>query len=739
MPDLPSALAHLTFATTEALQTECCSVYLADHQAQEFVLMATHGLNKDYVGKFRMHFSEGLVGLIGQREEPLNLAVAAEHPRFKHAPEVGEDVFSAFMGVPIIHRRKVIGVICVQQAQVRSFNDDEEALLATLSAQLAPVLSQSAETAFALRSASAVANKQLRGLAQSSGVAIGQVQVIQNKADLASVKPRKVYRSQAEIDMFYQAVRQAKQRYLDMQQKLADVLSDDALAVFDIYLQLLDASSLGHKVEQQIRDGYCAKSGLKLVIDNLVQQFEHMQDEYIRQKSRDIRDLGNEVLNIMLRPEEQIQYWHEPAILAAEEVTVAILGRIPKDKLLGIISVKGSQTSHTSIIAKALGIPAVLGLESLNLMSLDDMTIVVDGYSGNVLLNPSAHLIKQYVRLKQSESQLVEQMMKVAELPAKTKDGVALELLCNAGFEIELSPLAQKLAQGIGLYRTESRFMLHSGFPSETEQMQWYHSLLSQNPQAPVYIRTLDIGGDKQLPYFEINEENPFLGWRGMRLTLDQPEIFLVQVRALLRANMQLGNLKIMLPMLTDTEELNEALRLINQAYFELNDEFPGHIAKPAIGAVIEVPSSVYLLEHWAEKLDFISVGSNDLTQYLLAVDRNNPRVASLYDSLHPAVLRVLKTIIDTCQAKQLPASLCGELAADPMGALLLVAMGYRSLSMSEPALLRVKWLIRQIDAQALPPLLAQCLQCHTAGEVRSVMTEFMRKNKLGRLLSQRH
>ena len=373
-----------------------------------------------------------------------------------------------------------------------------------------------------------------------------------------------------------------------------------------------------------------------------------------------------------------------------------------------------------------------MGVESLPLNQLNGQEAIIDGYSGELFVSPDEALKREYRHLIQEETALTKKVKEVADLPCVTKDGRAVEVLLNAGLSAGIDNTEDSGAVGIGLYRTEIPFMNSSCFPSEVEQTKWYKEILNTFPNHAVTMRTLDIGGDKTLPYFPIEEENPFLGWRGIRVTLDHPEIFLLQVRAMMRANQGMNNLEIMLPMISSITEVDEAQRLINQAYYELNSEIDDKIPRPRIGIMIEVPSAIYLLKELAQRVDFFSVGSNDLIQYLLAVDRNNARVSSLYNFYHPAVLRALNAIAQQAGESLIPLSLCGEMASEPAGALLLLAMGYDKLSMNAQNVARIKWVIRHVELQRAKVILSHALTLSTAKQVRSYLNEQLEQLGLG-------
>jgi len=732
-PSLESALAGLVRNVKQALKTECCSVYLADYEQQHFMLMATDGLNPQAIGKVSIGFSEGLVGWVGQREEPINLAQAHLHPRFKVTPEVSEDCFSAFLGCPIIHHRKVLGVLTIQQADSRIFNEDEESFLVTLGVQLASVLVNAEMRKRSAGTTATQQNSQLQGLIGAPGIAIGEAFVLQPASDFDAISLKQSDDPEKELNRFYRAVKVTKAEFNRLAERMSGHLPADALAIFDVYHQLLDAASLGNEIETQIKQGWCAKSALKLVVERFARQFDDMDDPYLRERGTDIRDLGQRVLNHLLETEQRQHKLAEHVVLVAENVSASMLAEIPRAQLVAIVSLKGSVNSHAAIMARALGIPAVMGVDELPLMQWQGQRLIVDGYQGHILVSPVDAICQEYQALISKDAELSARYQSELHLPAQSCCGQEFSLMVNSGLAIELETTQSDFTNGVGLYRTEFPFIMRSRFPTELEQVELYRKVLQGYPGKPVVMRTLDVGGDKPLPYFPISEENPFLGWRGIRLTLDHPEIFLVQIRAMLKANIGYNNLHVLLPMISDLAEVDESLRLIRQAWFEVDDEFNGEniVAKPKVGVMIEVPSIMFQLPELARKVDFCSVGTNDLTQYLLAVDRNNPRVGNLYDAMHPAVLRALNQLGQQAQGLQFPISICGELGGEPLGVLTLAAMGFSSFSMNHSNLAKIKWLLRRIDMSELRLLLPEVLACQSPKQVRILVQRFLDQKQL--------
>ncbi|WP_369434673.1 phosphoenolpyruvate--protein phosphotransferase [Psychromonas sp. MME1] len=471
-----------------------------------------------------------------------------------------------------------------------------------------------------------------------------------------------------------------------------------------------------------------------MVAESYIAQFEAMSDSYLKERASDIRDVAQRLLYHITQQVEENHSLPEKLILVASEVTLSMMASIPTDKLQGIISIYGGGSSHVAILARALGIPAVMGL-SLSLSEIHKKNVIMDGYAGSVILFPEKPLLQHYQLLLAEDNDLKKLVDSGDAKEAVTADGYRVSILLNTGLNENQHARVAGHFDGVGLYRSELPFMLTDSFPTEQEQTDAYQRLLNEYAQFPVTMRTLDVGGDKQLSYFPIIEENPFLGWRGIRLTLDHPEIFLVQIRAMLMANLQHQNLRIMLPMISAIEEVIEAKKLINQAWQEVKTElnltseaFP----LPEIGVMLEVPSSIFIIPRLAQEVDFVSIGSNDLTQYLLAVDRNNSRVAGLFDSYHPAVLQALKMIVDNCRRYDLEVGVCGELAGDPIGALILVGMGYNKLSMNANNMAKVKYLINATSHAELKTCIDLALQANAGADTRSIYRDYLDSKNLG-------
>jgi len=723
---LDEALDIIVDRVRVAMGTEVCSVYMAEPGGERLVFCATQGLNAEQVGVASLASGQGLVGLVAEREEPVNLENAESHPSFQFLPGIGEEPFHAFLGVPIIHQRDVLGVLVIQQKERRRFDESEEAFLVTLSAQLAGVIAHARVTGAIgaeLAGGGPGPAAKVSGIAGAPGIGIGEAVVVSPVADMYAV-PRKIVKNRrGELRAFKHALEKVRHDIRQVSENLLDELSSEDHALFDVYLGILDDSTIGGEVASRIKAGNWAQGALSEVMIEHIRHFERMEHSYLRERAVDVKDLGTRVLAYLQADEKEVRSYPAKTILVGEELTASALGEIPREKLAGLISVRGSGNSHVAILARAMGVPTVMGAVDLPYTRLQNLELVVDGYNGVVHLNPLPEIRERFLELVDQDLAITRDLESLRDLPCETLDGYRLPLWVNTGLMADVTRSLEQGAEGVGLYRTEIPFLLRERFPSEEEQRQIYRNQLEAFAPRPVTMRTLDIGGDKALPYFPIEEDNPFLGWRGIRVTLDHPEIFLSQVRAMLKANAGLDNLRIMLPMISNVAEVDEAIELIKRSHREIQQE--GIATElPPIGVMVEVPAAVYQARALARRVDFLSVGSNDLTQYLLAVDRNNARVADLYHAYHPAVLRALADVASAAKAENTAVSICGELAGDPLAAVLLMAMDYDVLSMNATSLPRVKKALRAITRDDASRLLKQVMSMDDSHAIQKVLEQ---------------
>lgn len=735
---LDAALSTMVRRIRKAMHTDVCSFYLFDVEQDALVLMETIGLRTQAVGQVALPIGEGLVGTVARREEPLNLEDAQAHPSFRYFKATGEERYSSFLGAPIIHQRRMLGVLVVQQAERRRYDEADEAFLVTMAAQLAGVLAHAIATGGLTRPSLPGGQATFIGIPASPGMAIGEAVVVSPPADLDSVLDVVPSDVEFEIQRLRQAIGKVKEEIRAAGERLANRISAQELALFEVYQQMLGEAALSQEVEKRIREGQWAQGALADVVRRHVQYLERVNDDYLKERAADVRDLGRRVLaHLQEESPDKPDEYPSNTILIGDEISVALLGEVPRERLGGLISLRGSSNSHVAIIARAMGIPLVSGMVDLPMPRLGGARLVLDGHRGRVFVRPTPELVSHYQTLIDEEQALVEMLEHEQDLPSITPDDHPMVLMVNTGLTMDTVASLKSRIGGVGLYRTEVPFMITERFPGEQEQTRLYRDQLSSFAPLPVVMRTLDIGGDKDLPYFPIEEANPFLGWRGIRVTLDHPEVLMVQLRAMLKASQGLNNLQILLPMVTTINEVDDALKLIARAIIELGEEGVD-VERPKVGVMLEVPATLYQLSALARRADFFSVGSNDLTQYLLAVDRNNPRVADLYDSCHPAVLSALQRLATESAQLGVPVSVCGELAGDPAGALLLMGMGFNTLSMNAPSLPRVRAAIRRVTYQAAARLVEETLSLESPAAIRDHLAERMREWQLAHLLPPR-
>lgn len=734
--DLDEALHLIVAEVKAAIHTDVCSVYMADHTRGEHVLMATDGLRPGAIGKVRLKFGQGLTGLAASRAEPVNVENAPAHPAFRYIAATGEAPFHGFLGVPVIRRRKVLGVLVVQQREQRKYTPDEESFVVTLAAQLAGCINQVEIRQSLERLDDDVLSDTLflEGVASARGLALGEAVVVFPATAMGLVPDKDIDNPETEASRFRQAVAAELAELQRLSERMRLLLSPGDRALFDAYAMLLGSDSLVNGTLERIQAGNWAPGALRATVLEYANIFAEMDDPYLRERAADILDLGQRLLDRLQEAQAVNRHYPDNVILMGEEISVSQLLDVPPEKLKGLVSVRGTGTSHVALLARGLGVPAVFGVSNLPPGRLHGREVVVDGYTVRVCIQPSPALRQEYQKLIAQEAELSRDLEHLRDLPAETPDGHRLELHANSGLFADIAAARNSGVQGVGLYRSELHFFLRDRFPGEEEQATLYTRVLRIMDPHPVVLRTLDIGGDKPLPYFPISEQNPFLGWRGIRISLDQPDLFKTQLRAMLRATVAYSNLSILLPMISSVGELREALELLRCAEAELREDGVP-VQSPRVGIMVEVPSAVYQIDTLVRMVDFVSIGSNDLTQYLLAVDRNNDRVAKLYDPLHPAVLMAIRYVIERCQVAGRPVSVCGEMAGDPASALVLMAMGVDSLSMNLGSVLKIKWLIRSIRYEAAQDFLAEVMTLDHAAIIRERANVFLDQHGLSGLL----
>lgn len=719
-------------AISAALGTDVCSLYLASGSG-DMVLAASHGLVTNH--PIVLPNGTGLVGLVCRSRHSINIVDPEKTAEYVYLPESGEEKFHSFCGVPLVQQGQVVGVLVVQSRRRETLDKQGEAFLSTMASHLALLVDNLQHSLQSARTT----NETIKGIVGAPGLALGEVRVVAT-GDLMSVPDGKCQDPAAEVDR-WQALKADVTADLMRERHVVEMSLGHSLStIFDAYRMLLEDPAFGSRVEMEIVQGSDLPSALRTTVQFFSEQFLAMEDPYLRARHEDIEQLGNKVYQCLLGHTNPslVNPSEGDFVLIGESISVSDIVSLPAEQLLAIVCHSGAALSHVAIFANALGIPAVMGLKMARPISNGE-NVIVDGDSGLLIRNPSNRLVKEYRELIDSRKSLEKELEADRDLPGQTRDGFTVLLMANSGLQADIMPGLRRGADGIGLFRTEIPFMSLQGLPSEEEQVAVYRQVIESLGDKPVYMRTLDIGGDKPLPYLpHIAEENPALGWRGVRFSLDNVQLLVTQLRAIVRSANGARSVNLLFPMVSTTEELDKCLELLDDACRQLAEEgYPS--LRPRVGVMLEVPGAISLLPFWRPKLDFISVGSNDLSQYLLATDRNNPIVGKLYDPLHPAVIHEIDRIVSIADSLQLPVSVCGEMASDPVAVVLLVGLGVRQLSMSSARLPLIRRLIRSLSVESAQSLARQALAIDSAAEIRHLGLQYLDSLDSGSRLLQVH
>ncbi|HTH16561.1 MAG TPA: phosphoenolpyruvate--protein phosphotransferase, partial [Magnetospirillum sp.] len=675
---------------------EVCSCYVM-RAGEVLELFATEGLKKSAVHKTRLRVGEGLVGDIAAHARPLALADAQSHPMFAYRPETGEEIFHSLMGVPIIRGGRVIGVLVVQNRTMRHYTDEEIETLETVAMVLAELVASGElvnREELVPVDGNALLPLRIEGIKLNAGVGVGVAMLHQPRITIRRLVAED---PEAELERLRSALASIKNALDELfsRPEMRDGEHRDVLETYRMFTE--DKGWLG-KIGEAIRSGLTAEAAVQKVHDDMRARMSQISDPYLRERLHDFEDLANRLLQ-HLSGEDAPQRGELPqdAILIARTMGPMDLFDYDPKRLRGLVLEEGSPTMHVAIVARALDIPVVgRAKEVLDKVEALD-PVIVDGDNGQVFVRPSDDIRDIFSDAINQRQVRAAHYAKLRDLPALTRDGVSVKLMMNAGLLLDMSHLHDSGADGIGLYRTELPFMARSALPDVAAQTILYRKILDQAAGKPVTFRSLDVGGDKVLPYWNpYDEDNPALGWRSIRITLDRPAVLRHQLRALLRAAVG-RELRIMFPMIAEVAELVQAREILN---LEIERERAAGRPLPdrvQVGTMLEVPALAFQMEALLPLVDFVSIGSNDMTQFLYAVDRGNPRISERYDPLAPGMLTFIRYVAGKCEAAGVPLSVCGEMAGRPLEAMALIACGVRILSVASPAIGPVKTMIRTL------------------------------------------
>ncbi|MCR5874816.1 phosphoenolpyruvate--protein phosphotransferase [Phenylobacterium sp. J426] len=708
-----------------SMVAEVCSIYLRRANG-EMELFATEGLDPGAVHVTRMKPGEGLVGEIMRLGRPLNLADAPEHPAFSYRPETGEDPYHAFLGVPLLRGGRAIGVLVVQNRTARVYTEDEVEDLQIIAMVLSEMVASGELLGVEEMKGVELAPHRpdrLKGSKFADGLAYGVAVLHEPPVAPSQLLSDDVAAEETRLATALSALKQQIDNMLEGQHGLVDA----SYEVLETYRMFAHDRGWNRSLEDAVKNGLTAEAAVERVRSEHRARLGQARDPYLRERLHDLEDLNDRLLRHLAGDGHVARDLPENAILIARNLGPADLLEYDRTRLRGLLLEEGSSASHAAIVARALDIPCVGRLPGLRDRVSEGDSVVVDAESGEAYLRPRADVVKAIQaridvrRLRKAE------FAKLRDTPAFTRDGVKVTLLMNAGLDVDLEAMDEAGAEGIGLFRTEFQFMVSEEMPRLTAQTQLYGRVMDAAGDRPVTFRTLDLGGDKVLPYLEAErEDNPALGWRAIRMGLDRPALLRMQLRALIAAARG-RPLRVMFPLVASCDEFRAARALVDtEVAWALRRGRPAP-SRLDVGAMIEAPSLIWHLDALLPMTDFVSVGTNDLMQYLFAADRGNPRVADRYDMLSPPALRALEAIQRACAETGTPVSVCGELAGRPLEAFTLVALGFERLSMSPAGIGPVKQMVLSCDREAARRGVSALLKS-SAGSVRNEIETLARK-----------
>ncbi|MBC7769850.1 MAG: phosphoenolpyruvate--protein phosphotransferase [Phycisphaerales bacterium] len=719
-------LDRLVGMVASTMVADVCSIYLTRGVFHE--LFATQGLDPAAVHRTRLKDGEGLVGLVAETAQPLNIADAPHHERFAYRPETGEDPYSSFLGVPIVRSERTFGVLVVQNRVARLYGEDEVEALQTIAMVLAEMVASGAFGDLSgLSDVEARASRPelLVGRAFSDGLAIGTAVLHEPHAPLGRVIADDPVKEETRLDAALAKVRQALNAMIDGDPGRISGVSRDVLETFRM---LASDPSWETKLKHGVRAGLSADAAVERIRGEHRAKFNSTRDPYLRERLHDLEDLDNRLLRALAGVDgAAAQHMPDDAILIARELGPAELLDYGAERLKGVALEEGANTAHAVIVARALGVPMVGMLPGLLSRVEAGDRVVLDGERGELRLRPEPQIVSTYLQRQSLRSARAAEFARLKDTPAVTRDGERVTLLLNAGLALDVHHLDEAGAEGIGLFRTEFQFMVSETLPRLESQTLLYRDVLETAGDRPVTFRTLDLGGDKVLPYVAAErEENPALGWRAVRIGLDRPALLRYQLRALINAAAG-RRLRVMFPLVTTVAEFDAARALVDR---EL--EWGAKHGRPApgqveVGVMVEAPALAWSIPDLKGRADFLSIGTNDLMQYFFAADRGNQRVSERYDILSAPALRFLRRIRQDAEAAELQISICGEAAGRPLEAMAFTALGYRRLSMPASGVGPVKRLILSLEARQAAEAVDALID-NNAGSIRAELTAFAKQ-----------
>ncbi|MFT5441669.1 MAG: phosphotransferase system enzyme I (PtsP) [Myxococcota bacterium] len=750
--DLDETLANVIDLVAKRLDADVCSIYLLSPDLRSLTLSATIGLDASAVQKVQLSLGEGLVGQCALRGEPVAYEHAREDPNYLYFPETGEERYESLLAAPLIVQSVATGVLVIQTRESRGFDQRDVDLMQTCAQLLAPVVVNARLLAMAttaagertqiigevasnllgaeaplLASPRVESNAELHGIPTARGVAIGPVYRLEAPLNLENLDYEPSGNAEEEAADLMDALSVARREIDEMRSVVGERFGPEFAAVFYTQMQILEDAGFVQQLKEAVAERGNALQALTEVLAAYRATFEAIEDPYFAERGADVQEVGRRVMARLLGVRHHQTPLQDGAIVVVDQILPELFARLEMDKVAALVSEHGGVTSHGAIFARTLEIPAITGVNGILAEVRPGEKAIVDGSAGRIYLSPDEALLGEYEKAQRQYAIAVEHLDAMRERPAETRDGRRIVLSANVGLLNDLRLIDQHGAEGVGLFRTELLALAHRGFPSEEEQEQLYARVVKHMEGRSVTIRTLDLGGDKGIPNIGLEEEeNPQLGCRSIRLILDNKRAFRAQLRAIFRASAE-KNVKLLLPMISSIAELREARVVIDEVRDQLERRGEDFDRDLPVGIMIEVPSAALLAPILAKECDFFSIGTNDLTQYTLAADRGNERVAHLYNPLDPGVLSLIDMSVRAATHAGIPVSVCGEVATNPLAVPILIGLGIDELSGAPGAVPIVKEIVRALDSQSVGEDARNALRAESAQEVEAIAISRLR------------
>lgn len=732
--NLEETLEQTVALLSESLDVDACSIYIYDQESQELELKATVGLSREAVGNVKMPVSEGLVGYVFETKHHVNVMDVSIHPRFKYFPSIDEERLSSFLGVPLVEYRKTLGVLTIQNQENRLFTEEEERLLITIASQISGLVSKALLVDLMQYEAERVRLEerpsdsfQLEGVPIAGGLAMDKV-VVLTRERMSEPEYYTERAPQEELRSLMEAIEESEHEILELIQEISTRVSERDAAIFHSHLLFLEDRNFINKITEKISKGGSAAYAVSHVVKDYLQAFRALEDPYLAERASDLEDVGLRLLTHLGLERKGFDVSNLNGILVAEMLSPSDTAKLDPLRIKGILTEVGGHVSHAAILARSLRIPAVSGIPNVVSLLKEGEEVLLDGSEGKVVVNPDDSISREYARYQETRLDYLSHLDELLDVDCASKCGERIYLRANVGLTQDLEDCVLYGAENIGLYRTEVFYLMSQAKPAIDDLVEIYERAQKVLPDKPVVFRTLDLGGGRTPTYLNFpKEENPYMGLRSIRYQLSHIELLHDQIMAMLRVA-ENGEVRMAVPMVSQLSELTEVRRVYNLCREEYQRMYDKEAPSLQIGMIFEVPSTLLNCGMFLEASDFAIIGSNDLTQYVMAVDRNNPYVSHYFDPLEPSVLSLVKHLVTRARLMGKTVDFTGELASDPEGCLVLVGLGLRNFSLNSPLIPIMKDRMGQYTIAEMEKLADTALSSTSADMVRRNIQQFLNR-----------